>query len=94
VTQDSRQFSPADVACFKLDFEGWLGTLPRQERRLVKRLAIGDRPGDIARLAKRSPAWVTKLRSELKASWQHFCGEFAEQDASGAHAGIAAVACG
>jgi hypothetical protein len=94
VTQDARQFSPADAASFKLDFNDWLGTLSQQERRLAKRLAIGDRPGDIARLARRSPAWVTKLRSELKKSWQVFRGEVAEQDAAVAGAGIAAVACG
>jgi hypothetical protein len=80
VVQDDRHCTPADVCCFKLDFEDWLGTLPRQQRRLATRLAVGDRPSQIARRLNKSPALVTKWRAILKKSWQEFRGETAEQD--------------
>lgn len=82
VVQDSKHSTPAEVCCFKLDFEDWLASLSRQERRLITRLAVGDRPSHIARRVKRSPAWVTQLRARLKQSWQEFRGEAVNQDAA------------
>jgi hypothetical protein len=89
VVQDDKRCTPADLCCFKLDFADWLGTLSRKDRRLATRLAVGDRPGQIARRVQRSPAWVTKWRKALRKNWLRFRGELVEQDAGAGSARLA-----
>ena len=66
--------SPADEACFKIDFEGWLAGLPERKRRVAELLAEGHEPGVVARIVGVSPGRVSQLRHELELSWGAFQG--------------------
>ncbi len=72
---DSHQTSPADAACFRIDFERWLEELPDRHRQLALALADGDRPGDIAKRLSVSQGRVSQLRCELREAWAVFQGE-------------------
>ena len=72
VTQDSRHSTPADTVAFRLDFERWLNTLPGRDRAIGERLAVGDRPGQVAVKFRLSPSMITLVRRKLQASWTKF----------------------
>ncbi len=76
VAVDSKNFTPADAVAFRLDFNRWLNErLPRRDKEIVERLAIGDRTGEIARKHQLSPSRISKMRWEFYNSWQQFQGE-------------------
>ena len=64
--------TPADAACFKLDFECWLAGLPEKKRRVAELLAEGHEGVVVARLVGIAQSRVCQLRGELAANWQAF----------------------
>jgi hypothetical protein len=74
LAEDNR-VSPADEACFQIDFEDWLDGLPGRDRRVAELLAAGEMTGDVVWMVGVSPGRVSQLRRELAESWQEFQGE-------------------
>ena len=72
VALDSKNFTPADAVAFRLDFDRWLNGLPSRDRAVSERLAVGDRPGQVATRFSVSPSMVSKLRYRLRRSWEMF----------------------
>lgn len=64
--------TPADEACFRVDFEGWLEGLTDQKRRMAELLAEGHETGMVARILGVTPSAVSQARSWLAASWKAF----------------------
>ena len=73
LAEDNR-VTPADEACFRLDFAAWLGGLPEKKRRVAELLAEGHEGVVVARLVGIAQSRVTQLRHELEASWLAFQG--------------------
>ena len=67
--------TPADVAAMRIDFASWLDTLPRRDRRVAERLAVGEKTGVVARMFRISAGRVAQLRKELYNRWCAFQGE-------------------
>lgn len=74
VVADRRTPVPEQV-CFRIDFPVWLGRLTARQRKIVRALALGHRPGEVARRFRISPARISQLRQEFFDSWQEFHGE-------------------
>ena len=74
-TADTRNWPVPDVVSFRVDFAEWLSGLRRRDRRIVEDLAVGDRPGQVARRFQLSPSGLSKLRKRMRASWKRFEGE-------------------
>jgi hypothetical protein len=70
-----RRVTPADEACFRLDFEAWLASLPERRHRTALLLAQGHGTLEVARHVGLSPAAVSQARSRLARSWSEFQGE-------------------
>jgi hypothetical protein len=64
--------SPADQAAFRLDFEGWLASLPMRKRQVAELLAEGHEGAVVATEVGVSPGRVSQLRTELQESWEVF----------------------
>jgi hypothetical protein len=71
LAEDNR-VSPADEACFRLDFAAWLGGLPEKKRRVAELLAEGHEGVVVARLVGIAQSRVSQLRGELAENWQAF----------------------
>jgi hypothetical protein len=69
------RWSPADEACFKLDFADWLGGLAADQRRTAELLASGYTTGGAADSLGVTPGAVSRARARLRASWLAFQGE-------------------
>lgn len=76
---EDRNAGPADVAATRIDFASWLHTLRRRDRRIAETLSVGETTGDVARRFRVSPSRISQLRSELKESWDGFCGNVADE---------------
>ena len=72
---DQRRATPAEIACLRIDFAAWLGTLSVRDQRLTRALARGEETREAARRFRLSAGRVSQLRRELYDSWQRFCGE-------------------
>lgn len=71
---ESRRVSPADQACFNLDFQAWLRTWPSRHRQIIAALAAGHGTLAVARKFGVSEGRVSQLRRRYEASWQQFQG--------------------
>jgi hypothetical protein len=71
LAEDNR-VSPADEACFRLDFQAWLEGLPARKRQAAELLAQEYQTDEVARIVGVSPGRVSQLRRELAASWRSF----------------------
>lgn len=69
---ESRHVSPADQACFNLDFAAWLQTWSSRQRQIITALASGQRTLAVARKFGVTEGRVSQLRREFERSWQHF----------------------
>jgi hypothetical protein len=67
--------SPADEACFRLDFAAWLEGLPPRKRRIAEGLAAGRTTGEMARVAGVTPGAISQARAWLEGSWRRYQGE-------------------
>lgn len=77
VVEDHRA-GPAEIAACRIDFESWLRTLPRRQRKIALRLASGESTSGAAKLFGVTSARISQLRLWLKENWQHFQGELAQ----------------
>ena len=80
---EDRRATPADTAAARIDVAAWLCSLSHRSRRIAMTLAMGETTSVVARQFKVSPARVSQLRAELKASWESFH-ERGQQQAGGA----------
>ena len=74
VAQDSRDFTPADAVAFRLDFERWMAGLGGRDREVGERLAVGDRPKQLAKRYGVTPSMISIIRRGLSKSWASFQG--------------------
>jgi hypothetical protein len=67
--------TPADQACFRLDFARWLSDIPHRKRQMAELLADGNETSEVAhRLGVTAPA-VSIARGWLSSDWRRFQGE-------------------
>jgi len=69
---EDRRATPADTAAARIDVAAWLCSLSNRSRRIAMTLAMGESTSGVARQFKVSPARISQLREELKASWERF----------------------
>ena len=72
---EDRRSGPAEIAAMRIDFEAWLATLSRRDRRIAKTLAAGETTGATARKFGVSPSRISHMRTQLRRAWQVFQGE-------------------
>ena len=75
VIQDTRTSPVPETVSFRVDFAAWLKRLSHRDRRIAETLALGNRPGDVAKQFKVSAGRISQLRSELAESWGKFVGD-------------------
>ena len=75
VVVEDQKSGPAEIAAMRIDFEAWLKTLNRRERRIAKTLATGETTGATARKFGVSPSRISQLRRQFMEAWQAFLGE-------------------
>jgi hypothetical protein len=69
---ESNRFTPADVACFRLDFATWLAGLPERKQQMANLLVLGHETSVVAKMLGVTPAAVSLTRSWLARSWDEF----------------------
>jgi hypothetical protein len=79
LAEDNRA-TPADEACFHVDFETWLESLPARKRQMAVLLAEGLGTSAVARLLGVTMPAVSIARTWLEASWRAFQGETVRVD--------------
>jgi hypothetical protein len=67
--------TPADEACFRVDYSAWLATLVPRRRRTAELLAEGHGTLEVARELGVTPAAISQARSWLAESWRSFQGD-------------------
>lgn len=75
VLLEDKTAGPADIVRTKLDFAGWLRSLPLRLRRIAKFLAGGQTTKDAAVKFHVSEGRISQIRRELKAAWHAFVGD-------------------
>ena len=75
IVVEDRQSTPADIAATRIDFNDWLGTLSRRQRRIAEALAVGETTSRTARMFHISAGRVSQIRRLLYEAWQTFQGE-------------------
>ena len=74
VVEDRRTPVP-DQVWFRIDFPRWLSRLSARDRRMAEALAMGSRPGEVAKELGVCPAQISRKHREFHDSWQAFHGE-------------------
>jgi hypothetical protein len=69
---EDNRVTPADEACFRLEFGVWLAGLPARKREMAELLAEGHETGAVAKVVGVSAGRVSQAGSELAASWPAF----------------------
>jgi hypothetical protein len=64
-----------DLAAFRIDFGDWLRTLAPRDRRIINRMAAGERTMDVADRFRISWGRVSQLRRRFERNWRAFQGE-------------------
>ena len=72
---EDRTAGPADIACTRIDFDAWMRSLPRRDRKIAEYLSAGHRTRDAAKRFKISQGRVSQLRRELAQNWRRFVGD-------------------
>jgi hypothetical protein len=72
---EDKHAGPFDIVRTKLDFAGWLRSLPLRLRRIAKFLANGATTTDAAEKFGVSLGRISQIRKELKAAWHAFVGD-------------------
>jgi hypothetical protein len=70
IVVEDRNATPADVVRVRLDFDAWLKSLPRRDRKVALDLARGNRTSDVARKYELCDGRISQLRNELHLSWE------------------------
>ncbi|MBL8792790.1 MAG: hypothetical protein JNM56_02690 [Planctomycetia bacterium] len=76
--QDNTRTPPPEAAAFRIDFPAWRRTHTRRNRRIIDRMAQGERTQVLARQFDLSPARVSQLRRHFHDDWNIFCADCAE----------------
>jgi hypothetical protein len=74
VLVEDKTAGPFDIVRTKLDFDGWLHSLPRRDRKVAQFLSLGNRTADAARKFGLSDGRISQVRRELAESWEKFTG--------------------
>jgi hypothetical protein len=74
-TVEDNRVTPAEQACFRLDYLTWLDRLPKRKREVAERLATGEATKDAARATKVTPGAISQTRRWLEDDWAEFQGE-------------------
>jgi hypothetical protein len=74
VLVEDKTAGPAEIACIRIDFDAWLQSLSRRDRKVAKFLSLGNRTADAAKKFNVSQGRVSQLRRELQESWNDFTG--------------------
>lgn len=82
VLLEDRHAGPFDIVRTKLDFAGWLRSLPVRLRRIAKFLANGGTTSDAAEKFRVSAGRISQIRRELKEAWDRFVGNVPEPAAA------------
>jgi hypothetical protein len=69
---ETRRASPADQACFNIDFQEWLQQWPERHRRIIHALASGERTNAVAKQFGVTEARISQLRRQYETSWEQF----------------------
>lgn len=69
---EDRHATPADIACCRVDFNQWLMTLDRRQRRIAKTLATNETTQRTARKFNLSEGRISQIRRELERAWHLF----------------------
>ncbi|WP_166819996.1 hypothetical protein [Thalassoroseus pseudoceratinae] len=72
---EDRNFTPADVAAFRIDLREFLRSLSRRNRKMALQLAKGHATSWIAQRFQMSAGRVSQIRRELCEAWHQFHGE-------------------
>jgi hypothetical protein len=67
--------TPADEACFRVDFAAWLEALAPRRRQTAELLAAGHGTREVAKEVGVTPAAISQARSWLHANWKKFQGD-------------------
>ena len=69
-----------DQAGFRIDLAEFLHALPNRDRDIAEQLAVGHRPGEVARRFGLSDGRVSQLRRELGQDWDAFHGDAEDEE--------------
>jgi hypothetical protein len=72
---EDRRCGPDEVAATRIDFNVWLASLPKRNRHIAEKLAVGESTNCVARFFGITPGRVSQLRRELHRAWHAFQGE-------------------
>ena len=72
---ENRRTTPAELACFRLDFPRWLESLSTRDRKIAEALSAGETTRQTARSFGISSGRVSQIRKELRRRWFDFHGE-------------------
>jgi DNA-directed RNA polymerase specialized sigma24 family protein len=61
-----------EQAAFRIDFPAWRSRFGRRHRAVLDALACGDRPGEVAKRHRVSPARVSQIREMFREDWRDF----------------------
>ncbi len=67
--------TPADEACFRVDYAAWLEALAPRRRRTAELLAAGHGTLEVAQEVGVTPAAISQARAWLHESWKRFQGD-------------------
>jgi hypothetical protein len=79
---DNARTPPDEAAAFRVDFPDWLRTRTDRDRCLIRDLAAGERPTDVADHYGLSRGRISQLRREYEQDWLRFQGELPAQGGS------------
>ena len=65
----------ADQAAFRIDFNDWLRKLSRRDRRIIARLARGERACAVAERFGLSQGRISQIRRAFAENWNRFLGD-------------------
>lgn len=63
---------PAEIAAFQIDFDAFLKTLTRQQKKILMALAMGDRTGEAARRFRVTDVRISRYRTLFRDRWEEF----------------------
>ena len=72
VAVESRKIGPADMACFRLDFQTWLRRWSPRHRQIINALASGMGTGEVAVKFSVSEPRISQFRRRYEQSWELF----------------------
>jgi hypothetical protein len=72
---DHAQTPPDEAAAFRVDFPDWLATHTDRDRGLIRDLAAGERPTDVAQRYGLSCGRISQLRRTYEQDWLRYHGE-------------------